>query len=288
MGKARGLLVVLLSGCVTELDTAEFEQDATSYNGTSLNGTSLNGTSLNGTTLSSISVSGTTSSGKSITASSNSGPPLSGTASVGSTWAGIASNGATIRLRIDSATQGTGTNSELWFHGVSYQTSTTWTPLCGADLAVPVAGIWNQTTGAYSSSTSQFSFACRNRSIAKCVEMGYKTYRGYTNQMTSCVRMLRADYCGTGASFTADGTLLNLYDAVGVQADTQAWALEGEWGPSGARCVSNTVINTRFIQKGLAVPSCVNGLISTTCGTFRTGTYVISELPDITPGVAPI
>ena len=47
-----------------------------------------------------------------------------------------------------------------------------------------------------------------------------------------------ADYFGDGRSFTVDGALLNLYDGLGIQEDTEAWSFEAEWGPEGARCVS--------------------------------------------------
>ena len=95
--------------------------------------------------------------------------------------------------------------------------------------------------------------------------------------------MLRADTeiqrRGNGVSYTVDGTKLNLYDNVGVQTDTQLlWIKEGEWGPNGARCVTN-VVTTRFLEKKLTLPTCVLSLISLTCGSFRSGTYLVNELP---------
>ncbi|CAN5732533.1 hypothetical protein BH11MYX1_BH11MYX1_14500 [soil metagenome] len=267
----------LLAGCIGDDTSAEGEvsQNVIAPNGVSLNGVSLNGVSLNGTTISAVST----------------GQPLTGTSAVGSKWTAKLSNGATLPLRIDSAVVGTGTNSDLWMYGISYQTSTTWTPLCGVDaalapvLAVTVAGVWNTQSGvagggAYTSSSTQFTIACRAKTIAKCVELGYKTWKGYTNQLTSCVRLLRADFCGDGTPHTVDGQTLNLYDNVGVQADTQPWSPEAEWTPAGARCVTKTG-ETRFSNLGLAVPACVKGKeLTTTCGTsFGPGTTLIDELP---------
>jgi hypothetical protein len=171
---------------------------------------------------------------------------------------------------------------------MSYETSTGWSPLCGLDatsqpiLAVTVAGVWSATaadSAHYSPSTTQFTFACRGKTIAKCVELGYKTYKGYTDQLTSCVRLLRGDFCGTGMPGTVDGTTLNLYDNVGVQADTEAWAPEAEWTPSGARCVNSN--NDARYQLLLAKElKCVKRLESTTCGTsFAGGAVLIDELP---------
>jgi len=284
--------VVSLAACtdppsndtVQEVDAA----NGKSLNGTSLNGTSLNGKSLNGTSLNGTSLNGKSLNGTSLTASSSTAPPLTGASAVGSTWTGTASNGATFALRIDSATQGTGANADLWFYGLSYQTTTGWNPLCGVDgsnapiQAVPVAGVWGAVTSDqahYIASTTQYTWACRGKTIAKCVELGYKTYRGWTNQLLACVRLLRADYCGTGVAHTVDGTLLNLYDNVGVQADTEGWKPEAAWAVTGAKCVNSTNA-ARFQLAQQSEPACVAPILSSTCGTsFTSGVLLIDELP---------
>ncbi len=303
----RNLVFVLLSlgACLGadadddrgQSDVGQTEQGIDSYNGTSLNGTSLNGASLNGTSLNGTSLNGTA-----LSAISTVGPPLSGADVVGSTWNGTASNGAVVKLRIDSALQGTGTNADLWFYGVSYASATsgtlgtliptltsgtsgtTWQPLCGVDItnvpvkAVAVAGVWG-TSGTYAASTSSFTFACRAKTIAKCVELGYKTFKGYADQLASCVRLLRADYCGTGVSNTVNGTLLNLYDNVGVQLDTETWSPEAEWTPAGARCI-NSNDNVRYLLTGAAAPACAKKEMTATCGAnFAKGAVLIDELP---------
>jgi hypothetical protein len=207
---------------------------------------------------------------------------------VGSTWNGTADDGTAVKLRIDSAKAGSSPNSDLWFYGMSYQTSTGWSPLCGIDpttgkaiQAVSVAGIWAATatdTTSYVASTTQFTLACRGATVAKCVELGYKTYKGYTSQLTSCVRLLRGDFCGTGSAYTVDGTLLNLYDKVGVQADTEAWAPEAEWTPTGARCV-NSNNASRYHLVLSKDPKCVKRVETATCGTtFANGAVLIDEL----------
>ncbi len=282
-------IAMLLSGCATDeadLDqTDEVEQEGVSLNGVSLNGVSLNGVSLNGASLNGasldgVSVAGVSQNGTTLTAVSTNGPPLSGTGPVGSTWTGILSNGGTLKMRIDNASRGAGTNSDLWFYGVSYETSTGWNSLCGEAGALPVAGVWSA-SAAYTSSATQFTFACRGKTVAKCVELGYKPYKGHANQLASCTRLLRGDYCGTGVPYTVDGTVLNLYDNVGVQFDTEPlWIKEGEWTPNGARCVTN-VVTTRFLARKLTVPPCVLALVSVSCGSFRSGTYLIDELPPL-------
>jgi hypothetical protein len=258
-----------------------------SLNGISLNGISLNGISLNGISLNGISLNGTTLSGTTLKANSTSGPPLSGSSAVGSKWTGTAANGTSLALRIDGASQGTGSNADLWFYAVSYQTSSGWSPLCGLDgagkpvQAVTVAGVWSATASdlaSYGPSTTQFTFACRAKTVAKCVELGYKTFKGYTNQMASCVRMLRGDYCGSGNAYTVDGTTLNVYDNVGVQTDTQVWAPEAEWTPSGARCVNKSNA-ARFELVLSKDPKCVRATETDACGTtFANGAILIDEL----------
>jgi hypothetical protein len=62
----------------------------------------------------------------------------------------------------------------------------------------------------------------------------------------ACVRMLRADYCGDGRSWTRDGTLIDIWDDDGIQKpDTLAdptFSFEAGWGPEGAVCVARTRI----------------------------------------------
>jgi ADYC domain/Pentapeptide repeats (8 copies) len=270
------VLVICLGGCAVDADTDDeviVEQAGVSLNGVSLNGVSLNGVSLNGVSLNGVSLNGS-----SIAA--NRDQPLAGATLVGSMWTGVSAANAQVKIRVDNAQQGTGTNSDLWFYGMSYQaTNGAWTSVCGTEKVLGVAGVWNA-TAAYAASTTQFTLACRGTSVAKCVELGYKPFKGFGNQLATCVRLLRADYCGNGTSYTRDGTTLNLYDNVGVQADAQPWKVEAEWGPTGARCVSS-VLQSRFLTKKLALPPCLLGLIDLSCGRFRTNTLMIDELPTL-------
>jgi hypothetical protein len=301
MIKQSFVIVSLLCGaCAThgdEVQLGETTQDMISLNGISLNGISLNGISLNGISLNGISLNGISVNGTSLTGvaltaapASTTAAPLSGAGVVGSTWTAPVGNAASVKLRIDAAAQGGSPNADVWFYNVSYQTSTGWSPLCGLDAAgkpiqaVSVAGVWAATAAdaaSYGASTTQFTLACRGKTIAKCVELGYKTYKGYSTQLQSCVRMLRGDYCGTGVAYTVDGTELNLYDNVGVQADTQAWTVEAEWTPSGARCVNKD----NAARYDLAVsrdPRCVKALKTATCGTtFANGAVLIDELSPV-------
>ncbi len=290
------LVSVVAVGCATDDEAAldQIEQSVQAPNGVSLNGVSLNGVGLNGVSLNGVSLNGVSLNGVSLNGGSigvsSTGQPLTGVEPVGSTWTARLSNGDTLPLRIDSASQGTGTNVDVWMYAISYQTTSQWTPLCGTDgagapiLALSVDGTWNQQSGvagggAYSPTATSFTLACRGKSIAKCVELGYKPWKGFAKQLASCVRLLRGDFCGDGTPYTIDGHLVNLYDNVGVQRDTEAWVVEAEWTPNGARCISSKRA-TRFYEAAVR-PTCFESLPQTTaCGTtFRNGAVLIDEIP---------
>lgn len=293
------LMSVMLASCVDQevgnvtfgVDESEIQAD----NGKSLNGVSLNGISLNGKSLNGISLNGISLNGKSLNGVSLKGTSLNGvsitSAARGSSWTATLSNGTTLPLRIDSASKGTGKNADVGMYAVSYNTNTGWQPLCGTNsdgtvvLAIAVAGVWNQQAGvagggAYSASTTQYTWACRGKTIAKCVELGYKTWTNRVPQLTSCVRMLRADYCGNGTPYTVDGQLLNVYDNVGIQVDTMNWDKEAEWTPNGARCITK-IRDTRGAQLGYAKPACVKSgavAVNDQCASsFARGAILISE-----------
>jgi len=163
-------------------------------------------------------------------------------------------------------------------------------PLCvdaaGAPaFAVSVSGTWNLAEGvpgggAYHAGTADFTIACRGSAIAKCVELGYKPWNGVVPQLASCVRALRADYCGDGTPHTVNGTMVNIYDNLGIQDDAVDWAPEAEWTPDGATCVSKKKA-TRFDQVTNERPSCYPHTLKpeNSCGTgFSGGAAIITEL----------
>ncbi len=236
-----------------------------SLNGVSLNGVSLNGVSLNGSAPNGVSLNGVSLNGVSLNGVSLNGVSLNGTDFVGAQFGVTLSNGGTADVRIDSMSTLTGANEDIYTYALSISADGGWTSLCdGSAVAVP--GSWNPSTGAWTD--GNFSFACRGSSVAKCLEMGYKTWYGFGDHQRACVRMLRADYCGDGVSHTVNGTPINIYDDVGLQADTESWLIDAEWGPDGARCFNN--------YRGGTMPSC-SAKHSTSCGTFANGALLINE-----------
>ena len=126
-----------------------------------------------------------------------------------------------------------------------------------------------------------FSFACEGSAITKCHRVGSKPWEATVEGVSlaahhqACTRLVRADFCGDGTSHTVDGQWVNLFDAAGVQVDTEAWSLEAEWDEDGARCFSswNRADGNVTCATPREAPDC--GLTS----HFTTGTLLMSELP---------
>jgi hypothetical protein len=259
-------------------------QDSLTPNGISLNSLTPNGVSLNSLTPNGLSATGTP------IGISLSGAPLAGADLVGSTWTGRVSDGTTLSLRLDAAMQGTGNNADVWSYKISALVQSAWQPLCLDSAGNPnfvdsVSGTWNYAQGvpgggAYNPNNSDFTIACRGSAIAKCVELGYKPWLGHELQLAACVRALRADYCGDGTPFTVNGTIINIFDNVGIQADAADWIPEAAWTSDGATCVSKKK-DTRFDQVVHRMPDCYPHAVKPqkSCGTeFDGDEVIITEL----------
>jgi len=275
--KTLSALFLITVGCAdTEVaKTAVTDQEVVGGNGVSMNGVSMNGVSVNGVSMNGVSMNGVSMNGVSMNGVSINGVSMNGLDFIGATLTASLSNGGTLALHIDDIDPLTGANDDILAYEVSVATDTGPTSLCGYEAdgsprrALAVPGTWNLTTGAWSDGGGTFSFACRAASIAKCVEMGYKTWDGFADHQHACVRMLRADYCGDGTPHTVNGTPINIYDNAGVQADTESWQIDGEWTADGALCFNH--------YRGAAtMPSC-SQKYSTSCGSFSGGALLVNE-----------
>jgi hypothetical protein len=56
--------------------------------------------------------------------------------------------------------------------------------------------------------------------------------------------MVRADYDGSGLSYTKNGTIIDIFDDLGIEKpdslDDPAFHFEAGWSPDGAVCVART------------------------------------------------
>jgi hypothetical protein len=273
-------------------------------NGSQLNGSQLNGSQLNGPSLNqrlvSVRYDGVRHEGMSapldevwLETSVFHGligsEELSGMDFLQMRFVGNLEDGTSLTLRVDAINPGTGDNQDVWSYRVSYQHTLDgqWYPICkNADgtpgNAIPLENRWDLRQGVNGGGgklydASAFTFACEGAALAKCVRFGYVPWRSVNGvsleqHHQACTRMIRADFCGNGTSYTADGNWVNVYDSMSIQLDTEAWVPEAEWDSDGAICFSSQTRATTPI-------SCGERLV-TSCGTsFSPKTLLISETP---------
>ncbi len=110
--------------------------------------------------------------------------------------------------------------------------------------------------------------ACRGHAIAKMKLMGYDPNDAYGStppQRQATLKMLTADYCGTGQSFTTIGQPLDWSDAMGNFPG--GWGpgylqdIEARWDDEGALCLAeprNSAYDHRAVETecGFDIPEC--------------------------------
>jgi hypothetical protein len=221
------------------------------------------------------------------------GQHLSGQDFVQARFVGNLGDGSQVALRVDAATPGVGANADVWTYHVSYlsQADGQWHPICRdasgqPAAAIAVAGSWDYRQGMPGVGGRKyedprvFTFACEGAAIAKCIRFGYKPWASsggvsLAAHHQACTRLIRADYCGDGTSHTVNGQWVNVYDAVGVQQDTETWGMEAEWDAEGALCFTDH-------NRAHAPVSCPGAPKKPQCGSaeaFTSGTLLQSETP---------
>ena len=104
----------------------------------------------------------------------------------------------------------------------------------------------------YIADNARFSLSCTSGVQTKCLRWGYEPWRraprtgeSLAPYFEACVRMARADYCGDDRPSTRDGTVIDVYDRIGVQeraAGRPELRFEAGWSPQGAVCVHHVRI----------------------------------------------
>jgi hypothetical protein len=133
-------------------------------------------------------------------------------------------------------------------------TSTAWADVCEGGEAVVTTGRWRR-DGAHVPAVDRLTFGCDGAAIMKCTLWGYGA--GAAPAATpwrvhqACTRMLRNDRCGTGEPLTREGTTIEIYDTVNINAQPPAsfpgvssWPpphdqmyFDAAFGPDGAVCL---------------------------------------------------
>jgi len=278
--------------------------------GRDLNGTALNGQVLDGHVVTGVALAGATLDGEPVQELWLDDSRLRGRMVRGPAipWRGVAGLELTATLDdgqslsvvvLDVVPHPDAALKDIVGYEMAYETEAGLEPLCGRDevgaplLAIALAGRWDlsqgtETGGAWIDDPTTFTFACEGFVLAKCVVAGYEPWRkvlecGTGQRCTkttlarhhqACTRALRADYLGDGTSHTVDGTVLSIYDELGVRADTETWHVEATWDADGALCVSAP-----------RAPELVDGLdlpLATSCddASWAAGALLVTELPE--------
>lgn len=155
---------------------------------------------------------------------------------------------------------------EIMLYSLSEQdpTSGEWHNICQPDpdgrrLGFPLAGTFTR-DGRHVYVPGRFLITCTGGAEGKCVRFGYKPWRQGPDGVSlalyyqTCVRLVRADYCGDGIGHTRNGTPIDLFDRIGVQSDEVApgMTFEAAWGPDGAVCVDHTRLKDLLDRQTLA------------------------------------
>ena len=122
----------------------------------------------------------------------------------------------------------------------------------GTKLGFPLAGLTAPDGRLVESERGTFELICTSGAQGKCVRLGYHPWQiaadGWPmrNRYNACVHLLRADYCGDSRGWTRDGTLVDLWDDLGIQTldagGDPAFSFEAGWRSDGAVCVAHSRI----------------------------------------------
>jgi hypothetical protein len=127
---------------------------------------------------------------------------------------------------------------------------------------------------------SWVNFACRGEALFKMKAMGYVPDETKAIHRQATLKMLTADYCGSGHSFTEDGTPLimqNTEGTIGKDAGEQAGEIEALWNEYGALCLTAPrLASLDEIAEHCTLPVCDEELLAKG-GEFSWRTWLPAE-----------
>ncbi len=222
---------------------------------------------------------------------------------VGTVLQGTASNGKPVEVAICGAEPSSEDPQMTWYRIEAWNSlAQEWENPCVPLGSVPdpralaVSGLWDA-SGAHQKAPGQFTFACENGAITKCITWGYKPWaspdgHSLADLHQACTRMARADYCGNGRSHTRESTIIDMYDRLGVnERTTRASAgfdparasFEAAWAPDGATCLARTR-DGRALETILQ--ECPDRFHTGTVSDLGQGDRCTALRKDVTPGAA--
>lgn len=139
-------------------------------------------------------------------------------------------------------------------------------PLCDPDpegdiAAVPIKDITvNGTTGAIGPRPSTLYLGCTSGAVGKAVVWGYKPWERNIKEFEAAVRMVRADYCYNGVSWTVPGTPIEVRDKWDINDFlNEGHPTEAIWGKDRLLCLGtprNVGLVGQVTCGGVTPPSC--------------------------------
>jgi hypothetical protein len=166
--------------------------------------------------------------------------------------------GRRIVLRIDAVEPDPDArHGEVWLHTFATQAEDgSWRNPCeagpdGRRQGFPLAGQVRRSNAEFEpAEPGTFELTCTAGAQCKCVRFGYFPWADpeALALYNACVRMMRADYCGSGEPHTRAGTPIEIYDNSGSARNepAQGMELEAIWGAQGAICVRHVRVNQIF------------------------------------------
>lgn len=133
----------------------------------------------------------------------------------------------------------------------------------------------NATKTVHAGKTGWFTLACAGSAAAKMKLMNYGPNSDFDGaghaatplQRQATLKMITADYCGTGTSYTATGTPIlwtNASQKVTPDPETPAGDFEAAWGPNGATCLETPRRPDLAEAMTCALPACTPGHVQGT------------------------
>jgi ADYC domain-containing protein len=157
----------------------------------------------------------------------------------------------------------------------------------GTRAGFPVEGRSNAAGEIVASTDGHFELTCTAGVQGKCLRLGYKPWKVASNGVSmrdyynACIHLFRADYAGDGHATTRDGTLIDIYDHIGIQQDVpppdHRFTFEAAFGKNGATCVAHTRIRKHVTLEQLAqdVPRLIGHLGPHDCTEASAGSEAL-------------
>ena len=112
-------------------------------------------------------------------------------------------------------------------------------------------------------------FACVSGAVGKAITWGYRPWERSLPEFAAAVRVVRADYCFDGMSWTESGTVMQVKDRWNINTFlSAATPTEVVWTKTGIACLTQPRASTyqpaQVTCNGQAIPSCPANLTMST------------------------